>query len=62
MFPDGITKRLLQEAKDSLKRAADLHEEERKAGAAKEAAARPAKEVMELDEFGSLEDQDDPTR
>ena len=55
MFPDGITKHLLQKAKDSLKRAADLYEEERKAeAAAKEAAARPTKEAMELDEFGGL--------
>ena len=62
MFPDGISKHLLQEAKDSVERAADLHEEERKAeGAAKEAAARPTKEAMELDEFGGLDDQDDPT-
>ena len=62
MFPDGITKHLLHEAKDSLKRAADLHEEERKAeAAAKEAAARPTKEAMELDEFGGLDDQEDPT-
>ena len=51
MFPDRITKHLLQEAKDSLKRAADLCEEERKA----EAGAK------EADEFGNLEDQDDPT-
>ena len=59
MFPDGITKH--QEAKDSFKKAADLCEEERKAeAAAKEAAARPAKEAMELDEFGGLEDQEDP--
>ena len=44
------------------RRAADLCEEERKAeAAAKEAAARPTKEAMELDEFGSLDDQDDPT-
>ena len=34
MFPDGITKHLPQEAKDSLKRAADLYEEERKVEAA----------------------------
>ena len=62
MFPDGITKHLHQEAKDSLKRAADLDEEERKAeAAAKEAATRPTKEAMELDEFGGLDDQDDPT-
>ena len=62
MFPNGITKHLPQEAKDSLKRAADLYEEERKAeAAAKEAAARPTKEAMELDEFGGLDDQDDPT-
>ena len=62
MFPDEITKHLPQEAKDSLQRAADLWEEERKAeAAAKEAAARPTKEAMELDEFGSLDDQDDPT-
>ena len=63
MFPDGITKHLPHEAKDSLKRAADLYEEERKAeAAAKEAAARPTKETMELDEFGGLDDQEDPTR
>ena len=61
LVPDGITKHLPQEAKDSCKRAADLYEEERKAeAAAKEAAARPANEAMELDEFGSLNDQDDP--
>ena len=42
VFPDGITKHLPQEAKDSFKSAADLNEEERKA--AREAAARPAKE------------------
>ena len=47
MYPDGIKKHLPQEAKDSLKRAAGLCEEERKAEAA-------AKEAMELD-------QDDPT-
>ena len=62
MFPDGITKHLPQEAKASLKRAADLYEEERKAeAAAKEAAARPTKEALELDEFGGLDDQEDPT-
>ena len=62
MFPDGITKHLPQEAKDSLKRAADLYEEEHKAeAAAKEAAARPTKEAMELDEFGNLDDQEDST-
>ena len=61
MFPDGITKHLPQEAKGSLKKAADLYEEQRKAvAAAKEAAARPAKEAMELDEFGGLDDQEDP--
>ena len=54
MFPDGITKHLPQEAKESLKRAVDLYEEERKAEeAAQEAAARPTKEAMELDESGS---------
>ena len=69
LVPDGINKHLHQEAKDSLKKAADLYEEERKAeaaeAAAKEAAARPAKEAMELDEFGDLEDGEvaapDPT-
>ena len=46
----------------SLERAADLYEEERKAeAAAKEAAARPTKEAMELDEFGGLDDQEDAT-
>ena len=60
MFPDGITKHLPQEAKDSLERAADVYEEERKAeAAAKEAAARPTKEAMELNEFGDLDDQED---
>ena len=53
LVPDGATKHLPQEARDCLKKAADLYEEERKAeAAAKEAAARPAKEAMELDEFG----------
>ena len=47
MFPDGITKHLPQEAKDSLKRAADLCE--------------PTKDLVELNEFGGLHDQDDPT-
>ena len=62
LVPDGVTKHLPQEARDSLKRAADLHEEERKAeAAAKEAAARQTKEAMELDEFGGLDDQEDPT-
>ena len=61
MFPDGITKHLPQEAKDSFKKATHFHEEERKAeAAAKEAAARPTKEAMELDEFGGLNDQEDP--
>ena len=60
LVPDGITKHLPQEARDSLRKAADLYEEERKAdAAAKEAAARPAKEAMELDEFGGLDDQED---
>ena len=59
MFPDGITKHLFQEAKDSLNMAADLCEEGRKA-AAKEAAARPSKEGMDIDEFGGLDDRDDP--
>ena len=49
MFPHGITEHLLQEAKDSLKRAADLSEEERKA-AAKDAAAHPSKEGLDVDE------------
>ena len=57
MFPDGITKHLPQDSKDSLKMAADLYEEERKAeAAAKEAAARSAKEGMEVDEFGGLDE------
>ena len=61
-FPDDITKCLPQEAKDSFKRAADLNEEERTAeAAARDAAARPAKEGMEIDEFGGLDDQDDPS-
>ena len=60
LFPDGIAKHLPQEAKDSFKKAADLFEEERKAeAAAKEADARPAKEAMELDEFGDLDDLED---
>ena len=60
LFPDGIAKHLPQEAKDSFKKAADLNEEERKAeAAAKEVAARPAKEAMELDEFGDLDDRED---
>ena len=44
MFPDGITKHLPQEAKDSLKRAADLHEEERKAEAAAKRGSRATSE------------------
>ena len=49
---------LPQEARDCLRKAADLYEEERKAeAAAKEAAARPAKEAMKRDEFGDLEDR-----
>ena len=61
MFPDGITNHLPQEAKDSFKRAADLYEEGRKAeAAAEEAPARPAKEGMEIDESGGLDDQEDP--
>ena len=57
---DGINKHLPQEAKDSLKKAADLYEEERKAeAAAKEAASRLAKEALELDEFGDLDDRED---
>ena len=52
LVPDGVTKHSPQEARDCLRKAADLFEEERKAeAAAKEAAARPAKEAMELDEF-----------
>ena len=59
LVPDGINKHLPQEAKDSLKKAADLYEEERKAeAAAKEAASRPTKEALELDEFGDLEDRE----
>ena len=42
LFPDGLTKRLPQEAKVSIKRATDLFDEELKA-AAKEAAAPPSK-------------------
>ena len=53
MFPDAITKHLPQEAKETSKRKAQA--------AAKEAAARPPKEATELDEFGGLDDQDDPT-
>ena len=59
LVPDGVTKHLPQEARDCLRKAADLYEEERKAeAAAKEAAARPAKEAMELDEFGDLDDRE----
>ena len=59
LVPDGINMHLLQEAKDSLKKAADLDEEERKAeAAAREAASRPTKEAMELDEFGDLDDRE----
>ena len=60
LVPDGVTKHLPQEARDCLRKAADLYEEERKAeAAAKEAAARPAKEAMELDEFGDLDKRED---
>ena len=60
LVPDGVTKHLPQEARDCLKKAADLYEEERKAeAAAKEAAARPAKEAMELGGFGDLDDRED---
>ena len=59
MFPDGITKHMPQEAKDSRERAADFYEEERKA-AAMEAAAHPSKEGVDVDEFGDLNDKDDP--
>ena len=59
LFP---AEHLLQEAVDSLKTAADLYEEERKAEAvAKEAAVRPSKDGMEIDEFGGLDDQDEFT-
>ena len=57
--PDGITRHLLREAKDTLQSAADLYEEEHKA-AAKEAAAPPSKEGMDVDEFGGLDHRDDP--
>ena len=57
-FPDGITQHRPQEAKDSLNRATDLHEEELKA-TAKEADAPPSKEEMEIDEFGGLDDKDE---
>ena len=61
LAPDGVTKHLPQEARDCLRKSADLYEEERKAeAAAKEAVARPAKEAMELDEFGDLDDREDP--
>ena len=41
LVPDGINKHLPQEAKDSLKKAADLYEEERKAGSGKRGGLTP---------------------
>ena len=61
LLPDGVFKHLLQEAKgkDSLRQAVNLCEEDRKAGAKDSTAGLPAGR-MEIDEFGSLDDVDDP--
>ena len=57
-----VSQALASRGEGQLQKGADLYEEERKAqAAAREAAARPAKEGMEIDEFGGLDDQEDPT-
>ena len=60
---DGVqeAERSIVAAQKSLEQHRAKVEDIEKRAAAKEAAARSTKEARELDEFGSLDDQDDPT-
>ena len=59
LLPDDLTKLVSPDERVSLRRATDLYVEGLRA-AAKEAAAPLPKLGMEVDEFGSLNDEDDP--